>query len=187
MSNEDLPQELIDAVPELAPPKALAPMPIAPNGPSKKAIAAASLAAALAAPCEGLRHYVYADPVGIQTYCFGETRNPIPGKFYSTAECKDLLTSDMAKVVSVVDKCQPGLPVSVLGAFGSAAYNMGPTLACNTKSSAAARYLAAKQYIKACDQLPNWDKARVAGVEVALPGLVKRRAEEQAACLKGLS
>ena len=186
MTNEDLPQELIDAVPELAPPKSLAPL-VAPSGPSRRAAAAACLAASLAAPCEGLRHYVYSDPVGIATYCFGETRNPIPGKFYSTAECKDLLTKDMAVAVQEVEKCQPGLPVSVLGAFGSAVYNMGPTLACNTKASTAARLLAAKQYIKACDQLPQWDKARVAGVEVALPGLVKRRAEEQAACLKGLT
>jgi lysozyme len=153
----------------------------------KKTAVAAALACAIAAPCEGLRQYVYNDPVGIPTYCFGETKNPIPGKHYSTDECKALLNDHMLDAVNTVDKCAPGAPVAVLGAFGSAVYNMGPTIACNTSASTAARLLKEGHYAQACNELPNWNKARAAGVLITLPGLTKRRAIERDACLQGLA
>ena len=37
----------------------------------------------------------------------------------------------------------------------------------------------------ACNQLPRWDNARIAGVLVPLPGLTKRRAAERTLCLQG--
>ena len=37
----------------------------------------------------------------------------------------------------------------------------------------------------ACQQLPRWNKARVAGAMVELPGLTKRRAAEMALCMEG--
>lgn len=154
---------------------------------NQKLATASAIAVAIAAPAEGLRNYVYTDPVGIPTYCFGETKNPIPGKFYSTETCKLLLNSRMLEAVAIVERCVPDAPVSVLGAFGSAVYNMGPTIACNTLQSTAARLLRAGQYAQACDQLPNWVKARKLGVLITLPGLVKRRAVERDECLKGLS
>ena len=49
-----------------------------------------------------------------------------------------------------------------------------------------ARLLATKQWRQACDELPRWDKARVGGALVALPGLTKRRAAEREVCLAGL-
>ena len=51
---------------------------------------------------------------------------------------------------------------------------------------AAYRLLAAKEYEAACRQLPRWDKARVAGQLVSLPGLTKRRNVEMRVCLEGL-
>lgn len=45
--------------------------------------------------------------------------------------------------------------------------------------------LEAGDYQGACDQLVRWDKARVAGVMVSLPGLTKRRAKERDLCLSG--
>jgi GH24 family phage-related lysozyme (muramidase) len=36
-------------------------------------------------------------------------------------------------------------------------------------------------------QLPRWNKARIAGVAVALPGLTKRRNAEMTLCMKGLA
>lgn len=159
------------------------PEPKPPASPSRKTAAAAAIAVAIAAPAEGLRHYVYSDPVGIPTYCFGETHNPVPGRFYTTDECKALLNDRMIGAVAAVDACVPGLPVSVLGAFGSAVYNMGPTIACNTIQSTAARLLKAGSYVQACNQLPRWNTAH----GIALPGLTVRRNVERTACLQGLA
>lgn len=140
---------------------------------------------ALAAPCEGLRHVAYRDPPGIPTVCFGHTgRDVVQGKVYSDLECESLLTDDMAKAVDAVEACQPGLPRQVLVAFSDAAFNLGPTVACNRNASTAARFLALRQYDDACRQLPRWDKANVAGVMVSLPGLTKRRALERDLCLQ---
>lgn len=155
----------------------------------KKRIAAASLiAAALAAPAEGLRRIAYYDPPGILTVCRGHTGpDVVKGKVYSLDECDQFMTDDMRAAVDKVERCVPGLPVNVLAAFGDAVYNMGPTIACDTKNSTAARYLHDGKLIDACNQLPRWDKARVAGVMIALPGLTKRRAEDKELCLKGLT
>ena len=152
---------------------------------NKKAIALA-LATALAVPAEGLRQYAYKDPVGIPTICMGSTKGVKMGDFRTMDECKALLTKEMADVINTVDRCQPGLPTEVLAAFSDAAYNLGATIACDTSKSTAARLLKTGKLREACDQLMRWDKARVAGVMVSLPGLTKRRAMERDLCLSGL-
>jgi len=96
------------------------------------------------------------------------------------------MTDDMRKAVDIVDKCQPGLPVPILAAFGDATMNSGPKIACNRAESTAARKLDAKDYAGACAQLPRWDKAKILGVKVSLPGLTTRRNNEMALCLKGI-
>lgn len=151
---------------------------------NQKRAAAAALATAIAIPAEGLRQYAYYDPPGILTVCYGSTTDVVKGKKYSLAECKARLDSDMLAAVSAVDKCVPGLPDNVLAAFGDAAYNMGPTIACNRSQSTAARLLAAGRISEACNQLPRWNKSRIAGVMVELPGLTKRREAERQLCLK---
>lgn len=152
---------------------------------SKKATTAAMIAAAIAAPCEGLRQYAYYCPAGVLTTCYGHTGDVVKGKQYSLQECKALLSADMLKAVEQVDKCHPGLPVEVLAAFADAAFNLGPAIACDPKKSTAARYLYLGQHIAACNQLPRWNRAVVAGVSVELPGLTKRRAQERDLCLTG--
>jgi GH24 family phage-related lysozyme (muramidase) len=153
-------------------------------GNSKRVIVLA-LAAALAIPAEGLRQRFYYDlPDGILTVCYGHTGADIDkAKTYSLDECKALLDKDMLYAISTVDSCRPGLPTPVLAAFSDAVYNLGPTIACDTTKSTAARYLAAGDYTAACHQLPRWDKARLAGTLVALPGLTKRRLAERDLCL----
>lgn len=153
----------------------------------KRLAVATSIATALAIPAEGLRRVAYYDPVGVLTVCYGTTKDVVKGKVYTTAECLALLDEDMRYAVETVDRCVPGLPVHVLAAFGDAAYNMGPTIACNKNASAAARLLAAGKYKEACLQLPRWDKAKVLGVYVTLPGLTKRRAAEKNVCLQGVA
>ncbi len=154
--------------------------------PAQKA-AALALATAIAIPAEGLRQYWYTDVASIVTVCYGHTGKDIDkSKTYSLAECKALLNKDMLYALETVDKCQPGLPVNVLAAFSDASFNLGADIACNKRQSTAARLLAVGDYAAACRQLPRWSKARVLGVMVDLPGLVKRRAAEADLCLKDL-
>lgn len=150
----------------------------------QRVAAATTIAAAIAAPAEGLRRVAYYDPPGVLTVCRGHTGpDVVDGKLYSLAECDALFNDDMRKAVTSIDTCLPGLPVKVLAAFSDAGFNLGKTIACDPKSSTAARYLKAGDYDAACNQLPRWDKARVAGVLIPLPGLTKRRALAQSVCL----
>lgn len=152
---------------------------------NRKAIAAA-LAVLIAAPAEGIRQYAYYDPPGILTVCKGHTGPDVmAGKKYSLAECDQFMTDDMRKAVTIVDTCQPGLPVEVLAAFGDAVFNMGRTIACDQAHSTAARRLADHNYVAACNEFPSWNKARIAGVLVALPGLTARAAKRRDLCLTG--
>jgi GH24 family phage-related lysozyme (muramidase) len=150
----------------------------------KRTAAAAAIASAIAIPAEGLFHFAYYDPPGILSVCYGSTKDVQKGRYYSLDECKARLQSDMMASVDAVDKCAPGAPDSVLAAFSDAVYNIGPTVACSTEQSTAARLLKAGDYRAACQQLVRWDKAKVAGVMVALPGLTKRRAAERDLCLR---
>lgn len=153
---------------------------------SKRVGVAAALATLIAIPAEGLRQVAYYDPPGVLTVCYGSTTDVVWGKVYTIQECKARLNADMLAAVETVERCKPGLPERVLAAFGDAVYNLGPTIACNTKASTAARLLQADELAAACRQLPRWDKARVAGQLVSLPGLTKRRNAEMALCLEGL-
>lgn len=153
---------------------------------NQRKAAALTIATALAAPLEGMRQVWYYDPPGIPTVCMGHTGPDVDKtKVYSIAECKALLNKDMLHALDTVDRCAPGLPPQTLAAFGDAVYNIGPTVACDTKNSTAARLLKSGDVRGACEQLPRWDKARVAGVLVPLPGLTKRRALERDLCLQG--
>ncbi len=160
-----------------------------PTDRQKKYAAVSALAVAIAIPAEGLRQWAYEDIANpkLLTVCYGSTTNVQKGVKYSLDECKARLDADMLAAVQAVDRCAPGLPVPVLAAFGDAVYNIGPTVACDTSRSTAARMLKAGDLAGACDQLPRWNKARVAGAMVELPGLTKRRAKERELCLEGLA
>lgn len=151
----------------------------------EKFATAIALAAAIAVPAEGLRQWAYNDIANpsLLTVCYGSTTDVVPGVLYSLEECKRRLDGDMLQAVIQVDRCVPDAPVPVLAAFADAVYNMGPTIACDKTKSTAARLLADKSWTAACLQLRHWNKARVAGVLVELPGLTKRRKDEEAVCL----
>lgn len=154
---------------------------------NKQKAAAAAIAASIAIPCEGLRQWAYYDPPGILTVCRGHTgADVVKNRKYSLAECDKLMTDDMKAKVDAVDRCQPGLPASVLAAFSDAAFNIGEKIACDLKSSTPARLLRQKRYREACDFMLNYNKARVAGVLVVLPGLDNRRHLERDVCLQDL-
>ncbi|MFL9610171.1 lysozyme [Methylobacillus sp. Pita2] len=144
---------------------------------------ALALATSLAIPAEGLYLAAYRDPVGIPTICFGATRGVQMGDRKTREECEALLDADMLAAIDQVERCVPGLPVGPLAAFSDAVYNIGPRIACNTETSTAARLLKAGRIADACNQLPLWNKARIAGFLVPLPGLSKRREAERLVCL----
>lgn len=151
----------------------------------RKAVIASAIA--LAAPAEGLRQYAYYDPPGVLTVCFGHTGpDVVKNREYTLDECKALLSKDMLDAVETVERCHPGLPPPVHAAFADAVFNMGPTIACSASGSTAARRLYSHDYAGACNQLPRWSYAKIAGFSVQLPGLVTRRAKEQALCLTGV-
>lgn len=150
------------------------------NDKAKRLGAVAAIATAIAIPAEGLRQLAYYDPPGILTVCFGHTENVVKGKKYSLDECKALLTQDMEKAVAQVERCHPNLPVQVAAAFSDAVFNLGPKVACD---STASRYLEDGNFEAACRELPRWNKARVMGQLVPLPGLTKRRQKEMELCL----
>ena len=132
---------------------------------------------------EGIRRTFYYDLPGILTVCYGHTGAVDKNKVYSLDECKALLTKDMLDAIAAVDKCVPGLPVRVVASFADAVYNLGPTIACDTSKSTAARMLKAGDITGACHQLVRWNKATVMGAKVVLPGLTKRREAERDLCL----
>ena len=148
---------------------------------TKRLSIAAALATAIAVPAEGLRQYAYYDPPGILTVCYGSTTNVVKGKKYSLEECKSRLDVDMMEAINHVERCVPGLPENVLAAFADAVYNLGPKIVCGP--STASNHLKAGDIVAACRQLPKWNKARVAGQYVELPGLTKRRMTEMELCL----
>ena len=151
-----------------------------PSDKAKRFGAVAAIATAIAIPAEGLRQWAYADPVGILTICYGHTGGVEAGRKYSLDECRALLTKDMMEAVNAVESCHPALPENVHAAFSDAVFNLGPKVACD---STASRFLEAGDYAAACRELPRWNKARVAGVLVPLPGLTKRRNAEMLLCL----
>lgn len=157
------------------------------TSPGKRMAAIAAIATTLAIPAEGLRQWAYYDPPGILTVCYGHTGDVVKGRKYSKDECDALLTSDMLDAVMAVERCAPGLPVDTAAALSDAVFNLGPKVVCDTRASTMARMLKAKDIEGACNQLPRWNKARVAGVVVSLPGLTKRRAAEREVCLRGLA
>lgn len=151
---------------------------------SQKRASAVVLAIAIAIPAEGYRQYAYLDPVLIPTICFGTTRGVKLGDFKTLPECKALITQDMQSAVDVVERCgPPSMNVNQMAAFADLVYNIGPTPACNLDRSTLARKLKAGDVIGACNELPKWNKARIGGVLITLPGLTKRRAVEKELCL----
>ena len=158
------------------------------NDTQKRIAGALSIAVALAIPAEGLRQYAYDDTGGILTVCRGHTGADIhKGAFYSLEQCDEFMNEDMRKAVLIVERCVPGLPATVLGAFADIVYNEGPTVACSPSKSHAARYLASHQLDLACKELPKWNRARVGNSLIVLPGLTKRRNAEMQQCLEGIS
>jgi len=149
--------------------------------PAKKAIAAASVAAAMSvvAYFEGYRPVAYLDPVSIPTICYGHTATARIGQTKTQAECDELLKADLGEALEAVDRQLPNAPPLTRAAFGSFVYNVG---AGAFNGSTLLRKARAGDWVGACNELTRWVYA--GGRQ--LPGLVARRQAERELCLSGL-
>lgn len=128
---------------------------------------------------EGLRTSAYIDPVGIPTICYGHTGPDVRmGLRYTPAQCEQVLLRDIQFHRAGMERCiKRPLTPNQRDAVVSFAFNVGVPKAC---SSTLVRHLNAGNDRAAAAEFPKWDKARVDGRLVALRGLTKRRAVEQA-------
>lgn len=148
------------------------------------AIAAAmGLAVPLIEKWEGTRTDPYRDLIGKWTVCTGETR--VEMRRYTPAECRDMLgkaiQSDYgAGVIKAVPALAKPERVNQLAASVSLAYNIG--VPAFTRSTVARRFNAGN-WRGGCEAFMAWRFA--GGREVK--GLLNRRKEERALCLKGVA
>lgn len=146
--------------------------------PTKKHITAAAIATTLICGFEGCYTYAYRDPVGIPTICFGHIEGVQMGQRKTRQECKDLLQSDLPKYMAQVDRViHVYMPPHRYAAITSFTYNVGEG---TLRKSSVARDMNAGRTRQACDDLLKYVYAR----GIKLPGLVKRRQQERAECLR---
>ncbi|CUI04666.1 Lysozyme [Janthinobacterium sp. CG23_2] len=128
---------------------------------------------------EGLRLAAYADPVGIPTICFGETKGVHLGQRATLDQCKAMLAASLQLANHAVDDCiRAPLPDYRRAALVSFAYNVGQANLCG---STLARKMNAGDVEGGCDEMLRWKYAR----GIYLPGLVTRRQAERNLCLVG--
>lgn len=122
----------------------------------------------------------YADPVGIPTICFGETKGVKLGDKSTVEECRGLLASRLIEFNRRVDSCvHAELPDTRRAALVSFAYNVGGDALCE---STLVRKLNSGDVRGGCDEFLRWNKAK----GIPLPGLTRRRQEERQLCMEGL-
>jgi lysozyme len=129
---------------------------------------------------EGWVTTVSPDPIGIPTGCAGVTQGVKPGQKLTDAACEQKTAQALVQIGLQIATCLPeDLPVETRAAFQSFAYNIGPAGFCKSRVAQHARdgNLGA-----ACGDL----RLYVYAGKRKLPGLVTRRAEEQAMCERGL-
>lgn len=162
-----------------------------PAKPSEGTTEAATLSVAvpLIAKWEGLRTTAYFDRIAsppVWTVCYGETKGVRPGDTYTEAECRAMLAREVAEYRAGLHRYftaatkQSRLTPERDAAYTSLAYNVGIS---GAGKSTATRRLNAGNIAGGCKAIGWWNKA---GNRV-VRGLVNRRGDEVALCLKGLS
>lgn len=136
---------------------------------------------------EGVRYVAFSDPVGVPTICLGRTKGVKLGMTATPEQCKAWTGEDVMQALNEVRRCHPNLEMTApqIAAFTDGVYTAGSKMVCDRVNSTMARKLYAGDIEGACREFPKWDKGRVAGVLVPLPGLTKRRAANMAQCLEG--
>lgn len=129
---------------------------------------------ALIRQSEGLRLRAYRCPAGIATIGFGTTRGVKMGQEITRERAEELLREDVRRFEGYIDALvKVPLNQGQYDALSSWVYNLGPGA---LEKSTLLRLLNAGDYAGAGQQFGRWIYA---GSEI-LPGLVRRRAAEQA-------
>jgi lysozyme len=125
---------------------------------------------------EGEKHVAYKDFArGVWTICDGHTGPDVQaGLTATTAQCKIWLRQDLTAKAKAVLQCSPGLAahVDALKAATDFAFNVGEGRYCH--STIAVRFNAG-DIAGGCEAFLPWDKAKVNGQLVEVPGLKTRR------------
>jgi len=124
---------------------------------------------------EGLRLRTYKDTVGVNTYCYGETKGAVWGATYTKAQCDALLLKRIDEFANKVESCvkQPMTDKTEI-AFVSFAYNIGQAGFC--KSTTVRLYNQGRK-VEACNAMMAWTKQKE---------LIGRRTREKNLCLEGV-
>lgn len=135
---------------------------------------------ALLADLEGCRLRPYQCSAGVWTSGIGHTAGVVPRRNISEREAAINLVADVIQVEQRLSVCVPvKMPQPVYDALVSFTFNVGTRAACD---STLVRFLNARDWRQACDQLPRW--IYINGVKSS--GLENRRQRERAWCLRGV-
>ena len=147
---------------------------------------AAACVIQLATSSEGTIKRTYYDPVPILTACTGHTDPHLRiGQVFTDEECQQFLDMDLTNAARGMQDCtRVLLHTGELVAYTDFAFNEGIHAFC---TSTLARKLNAGDRAGACGELLRWDKARLNGKQVTLPGLTVRRHKEYSYCMEGAS
>lgn len=132
---------------------------------------------------EGFVPHVYADPVGIDTYCFGNIEGGIAGKTYTIDECVRKLNEHSEEIIKPLRRAFKDwdkLPEKTRAALASMSYNIGNGAMAR---SSVAQYFNVGEWEHGCKRMAEIYKS-ARGVE--LKGLALRRKYESDLCLEGL-
>lgn len=173
-----------------------------PSARVKQAATVTAITAAIIAftsPFEGTRTVAYRDPVGVWTICMGETKGVTPGMRKTKQQCISEMAARVPDYLGPVDRLMPALPDNRRIAYTDAAWNLGTGVltrratvirtvggvrkASPLPGSSIAELEQAGMWKEACNRLLLFNKA--GSPPRVLPGLDKRRKEENKLCLNG--
>ena len=126
---------------------------------------------------EGERLEAYRDIGGVWTIGVGHTKNVKPGQTITSEESKEFLDQDIKWAVDTVNNSvKVHLNQNQFNALVSLCFNIGPTA---FTGSTCLRRLNNNDYPGAAEALTWWNKDRINGKLVVVPGLVNRRNAEK--------
>ncbi len=137
---------------------------------------------------EGEKFIAYQDTGGKYTLCFGHTDGVKKGDAATKEQCQKFLHDDTIKAIAMVNMLTDNAPMpdATKKVFVDEVFNAG---AGNFKKSTMLKLIKSGDIAGACRQFPRWKY--VGGKDCTIRenncyGIITRRAEQEAACLKGL-
>ncbi len=130
---------------------------------------------------ETLQVKAYLCPAGVPTIGYGHTDDVKMGDVITAHQAEAILEVDLDRFEKAVSKLAPKANGSQFSAMVSLAFNIG--IKAFSTSTLLKEFLAGRPR-SASAEFMKWTRAKVNGVSVELPGLVKRRAAEMALFLE---